>query len=395
MSGTTGVETTGPARGLLLLLAAAGGLSVANLYYAQPLAAEMATSLQAKPAEVGSALMSTQVGYAIGMILLVPLGDGRERRSMIVTTLLAAVPALLLMASAQSIPALVASSFLVGVASSVPQMILPYAVDLVPLQERGKVVGTIMAGLLSGILLSRTAAGALGAVLGWRAVFVIAAVMMASLAGVLRAAIPRREPATRIPYGTILRSLATVFRDQPVLRRRALVGALGFASFSVFWSMLSFQLAQIGYGSATAGIFGAIGIVGVFVAPVAGRFATGDHPGRINVAALLLTAASFGLFALAHHSLVLIGLGVVLLDAGVQASHLTNQTVIFGLAPELRSRINALYMVTYFAGGAIGTVAASYAWSQGKWPAVCSTGAVFALAAMLPLIGERRLTKSA
>ncbi|AKU99260.1 Major facilitator superfamily (MFS_1) transporter [Labilithrix luteola] len=375
-------------------MAVASGLSAANLYYAQPLAAEMAQSLSARPAAVGGAMMSTQVGYAIGMILLVPLGDGRERRSMIVTTLLAAVPALLLVASAQSIPALVMSSFLVGVASSVPQMILPYAVDLVPVEDRGKVVGTIMAGLLSGILLSRTAAGALGAVLGWRAVFVIAAVMMASLAGVLRAAIPKREPATHLPYRAILGSLATVFRDQPVLRRRALVGALGFASFSVFWSMLSFQLAQIGYGSATAGVFGAIGIVGVFVAPVAGRFATGDRPSRINVAALLLTAASFGLFALSGHSLVLIGLGVVLLDAGVQASHLTNQTVIFGLAPALRSRINALYMVTYFAGGALGTVAASYAWSEGKWPAVCLTGAAFALAAMLPLIGERRLAKS-
>jgi predicted MFS family arabinose efflux permease len=170
---------------------------------------------------------------------------------------------------------------------------------------------------------------------------------------------------------------------------RALVGGLGFASFSVFWSTLSFQLSRIGYGSATAGTFGVIGITGVFVAPLAARWASGGNPARINVLALLATAASFAVFYAGARSLLAIGIGVVLLDAGVQANQLTNQTVILGLAPELRSRVNALYMVGYFAGGALGTALASIAWSLGAWPAVCACGGILALLGMLPLVGEQ------
>lgn len=374
----------------MLLLALAAGLSVANLYYAQPLAAAMAQSLAVPAAAVGTALMATQLGYALGMVLIVPLGDGRERRQTIVLTLLGSVPALLLLAASRSIVMLTSASLLVGLASSVPQLILPYAVDLAPREDRGKVVGTVMTGLLAGILLSRTVSGALGAVLGWRMVYAVAAALMLGLAVVIRTAVPPRRPERALPYLETLRSLATVWRTEPVLRRRAVVGGLGFASFSVFWSMLSFQLATFGYGSATAGMFGAIGLAGILVAPIAARKATGDAPSRLNVTALIATALSFGIFAVGARSLFLIGAGVVLLDAGVQANHLTNQTVIFGLAPELRSRLNALYMVGYFAGGALGTVAASAAWSFGRWPAVCALGGALALLGMLPLRGEPR-----
>lgn len=377
-------------RSLLSLLAVAAGLSVANLYYAQPLAARMAAELGVLPESVGAALVATQIGYALGMVLLVPLGDSRERRGTIVATLAAAVPALLAVAAARSVPLLTVSFLAVGVASSVPQMILPFAVDLAPPADRGRVVGLVMSGLLTGILLSRTASGALGAVLGWRAVFVCAAVLMALLAIVLRLSLPRREPSGAIRYGALLRSLVEVLRTQPVLRRRAVVGALGMGSFSVFWSMLSFELARQGYGSATAGLFGVVGVAGIVAGPLAARFATGENPSRLNVAALVAVALSFGVMWLGATSLVVLGLGVVLLDAGAQASHLTNQTVIFGLAPELRSRLNALYMVVYFAGGALGTAVASVAWSFGAWPAVCATGGAFALLGLLPLIGEKR-----
>ena len=372
----------------MLLLASSAGLGAANLYYAQPLAARMAGDLHAEAKDVGAALVATQVGYALGMLLLVPLGDGRERRRVIVTTVASAVPALLLVAIAPSVPALAASSLLVGLASSVPQMIVPYAVDLAPAEARGKVVGTVMAGLLTGILLSRTASGALGAVLGWRAVFVLAACVMAALAVVLRVAIPAREPTQRMAYGAILRSLGRVVTEQPVLRRRAFVGAMGFGAFSVFWSMLSFELAEHGHGSATAGLFGVIGVAGILVAPVADRLAMKSRPSLLNVGALALVAASFLVFHVGAASLVAIGAGVVLLDAGSQASHLTNQTVLYGLAPELRSRLNALYMMAYFAGGGAGTAAASVAWSLGKWPLVCAAGAAFAIAGALPVLRE-------
>jgi predicted MFS family arabinose efflux permease len=376
-------------RPLLLLLAVAAGLAAANLYYGQPLAAAIGESLRAPAAAIGTALTATQVGYALGMILLVPLGDARERRSLVVTTLACSVPALLLVAASPSVSGLIASSLLVGASSSVVQMIVPYAVDLAPVEQRGRVVGTVMSGLFAGILLSRTASGALGAAFGWRAVYVVAAVVMAALGLLLRLVMPAREPAERLAYRDVLRSLGTVVKTQPVLRRRAVIGALGFASFSVFWSMLSYHLKDLGHGSATAGLFGAIGIVGVVVAPLVGGLATGPRPSRINVAALLVAALSFAVFFLGASSLVAVGVGVVLLDLGVQANLLTNQTVIYGLNPELRSRLNAVYMVVYFVGGAGGTVAGALAWSAGGWPAVCATGALLALAGMLPLLGGK------
>lgn len=376
-------------RPLLLLLAFAAGLAVANLYYGQPLAAAIGESLDAPVAAIGTALTATQIGYALGMILLVPLGDARERRSLVVTTLACSVPALLLIAMSRSVPALIASSMLVGASSSVVQMIVPYAVDLAPVEQRGRVVGTVMSGLFAGILLSRTASGALGAAFGWRAVYLIAAGAMALLGIVLRLVLPKRQPSVRLAYREVLRSLVVVVRTQPVLRRRAVVGALGFASFSVFWSMLSYHLKNLGHGSGTAGLFGAIGVVGVVVAPLVGGYATGPRPSRINVAALLLCAASFAVFSFGAASLVAVGVGVVLLDLGVQSNLLTNQTVIYGLDPALRSRINAVYMVVYFLGGAGGTVAGAVAWSSGGWRAVCATGAVLALAGVLPLLGGK------
>lgn len=369
----------------MLLLAIAGGVAVANLYYAQPLAAQMAASFGVTAGAIGTALVATQIGYTLGMTLLVPLGDGRERRRVILVTVIAAVPALLLLSAAPNVPVLAISSLIVGLVSSVPQMILPYAVNLLPNSERGRVVGTIMSGLLIGILLSRTASGALGQWLGWRAVFITAAVLMAVLAVILRATIPEQQPEARLPWSAIMKSLVSVWRTQPILRRRAVVGGMGFASFSVFWSTLSFQLANVGYGSAMAGTFGVIGIAGVIVAPQVAKRATGENPSRFNVIALVATALSFALFALFSHSLIGLGVGVVLLDAGVQANHLTNQTVIFGVAPELRSRLNALYMVGYFIGGSIGTGLAAAAWSLGGWPAVCAVGGALALVGILPL----------
>lgn len=373
-------------RPLLLLLAFAAGLAAANLYYGQPLAAAIGASLDAPATAIGTALTATQVGYALGMILLVPLGDARERRSLVVTTLACSVPALLLISVSRSVPALIASSLLVGASSSVVQMLVPYAVDLAPVEQRGRVVGTVMSGLFGGVLLSRTVSGALGAAFGWRTVYVLAAGAMACLALVMRTLLPARAPAVRLPYREVLRSLAGVVKTQPELRRRAVVGAFGFASFSVFWSMLSYHLKGLGHGSGTAGMFGAIGIVGVLVAPFVGGLATGPRPSRINVGALLLCAASFAVFFFGASSLIAIGVGVVLLDAGVQANLLTNQTVIYGLDPALRSRINAVYMVGYFLGGAAGTVAGALAWSGGGWRAVCATGAVLSLAGILPLL---------
>jgi predicted MFS family arabinose efflux permease len=371
----------------LPLLAVIAGVSAANLYYAQPLAAMMAGALRVSAARIGLALMLCQLGYALGMLLLVPLGDGRERRGLMLKTALVASSMLLLVAVAPNFPALAAASFLVGFTSSLPQMALPFAVGLVPAAERGRAIGLVMGGLLTGILLSRTASGALAALVGWRTTFACAAGLMLALAAAIRLGLPAQHPHEPMPWGAILRSLSSVVGREPQLRRHALVGAFDFASFSVFWSILSFHLAKLGHGSETAGLFGVLGLSGIVAAPIVGRLAGKVRPTAINGVGLLSAALAFAVFGAGASSLIWLGAGVVLLDAGVQATHLANQTILFGLSPQSRNRINAVYMVSFFVGGALGTVLAALVWEAWGWTGVCVLGAGCALAGLLPLVG--------
>jgi len=371
------------------LLAVVAGVAVANLYYAQPMAAMMADALKVSPAALGVAMMLCQIGYALGMLLLVPLGDGRERRGLMVTTALASAVTLVLMAVAPSYAVVAALSLVLGFASCLPQLAVPFAVGLVPAEQRGRAIGVVMGGLLTGILLSRTASGVLAGVVGWRATFALAAGLMGLTAALIRVALPAQRPAQPLAWRAILASLLGVVRDEPLLRRQALVGALGFAAFSTFWSTLSFHVTRLGYGSKTAGLFGMIGVVGVAAAPIVGRLAGRVRPTLINQVGLAAMVVSFLVFAAGAHSLVVLAVGVVLLDAGSQSSHLANQTIIFGLNPTLRNRINAIYMVTFFVGGALGTAAAAVAWEQGGWTGVCVLGGAFAVAGQVPLLFRR------
>ena len=375
--------------GRVPLLAVVAGIAVANLYYAQPLAAMMADALHVSAAALGVAMMLCQIGYARGMLLLVPLGDGRERRRLMVTTALASAVTLLMMSIAPSYPAVAALSLVLGFASCLPQLAVPFAVGLVPSEQRGRAIGVVMGGLLTGILLSRTVSGVLAGVVGWRATFALAAALMAATAALIRLALPPQRPAQPLAWRAILASLLDVIRSQPLLRRQALVGALGFAAFSAFWSTLSFHVTRLGYGSKTAGMFGMIGVVGVAAAPIVGRLAGRVRPTSINQAGLAAIVASFAVFAAGARSLVVLGLGVVLLDAGSQSSHLANQTIIFGLNPALRNRINAIYMVSFFVGGARGTALAAVAWEHAGWTGVCVLGAALAAAGQLPLLLRR------
>ena len=384
------VETTGAAlrpgrRGSLILLSVAAGFGVANLYYAQPLAATMASSLGVSAGAIGLSLMACQLGYALGMLLLVPLGDGRERRRLMVQTTLATSVSALLVALSSRYAVLVAASALLGFSSCLPQMALPFAVGLVSREERGAAIGTVMTGLLTGILLSRTASGLLAAALGWRGTFVGAALLMAMLALFLRLSLPAQWPPEPLPWRAVVVSLPRVLRAEPLLRRHALLGALGFASFSMFWATLSFQLAALGQGPRTAGLFGALGLAGIAAAPLVGRHAERLGTARVNAAALSVLAVSFLVSFLASRSLPGLAMAAILLDLGMQANHLTNQTVIFGLTPTLRNRINAVYMVVFFVGGAVGTTLGALAWEVARWKGVCFAGAFFSLAGLLLL----------
>jgi predicted MFS family arabinose efflux permease len=382
---TTGASVRPRRPGLLLLLSVAAGLGVANLYYAQPLAATMASALHVSAGEIGLSLMACQLGYALGMLLVVPLGDGRERRRLMVQATLATAASALLVAFSSTYALLVIASAVLGFSCCLPQMAVPFAVGVVDREERGAAIGAVMTGLLTGILLSRTASGLLAAAIGWRATFVGAALLMTLMALVLRLALPPQRPPEPLAWRAVVVSLPGVLRAEPLLRRHALLGALGFASFSIYWSTLSFQLAALGHGPRTAGLFGVLGLAGVAVAPFIGRHAERLGPTRVNATALSILAASFVVSSLASRSLPGLALGAILLDVGMQANHLTNQTVIFGLTPALRNRINAVYMVVFFVGGAVGTTLGSWAWEVAHWKGVCLAGASISLSGLLLL----------
>ncbi len=372
-------------RGLLWLLAVAAGVTVANLYYCQPLLAMMGASFGASAHGIGLVAVFTQAGYAAGMLFIIPLGDSEERRRLIVLAAAASTLALLGVALAPSLGALWLASFVLGLTTAVPQLAVPYAAALVPAADRGRSVGKVMSGLLIGILLSRTASGLVGQHLGWRATFMLAALAMAVFTVVLRLRLPLQQPQQRIRYSELLRSLPRLLRREPLLRRHALLGALALAAFSAFWTTLVFLLGAppYHYGADVAGLFGLVGVAGALVAPVAGRIADRHGTRLVNLLALCCVLVSWVVFALLWRSLAGLALGVVLLDLGVQANHISNQTRVLGLSAEGRNRMNAVYMVLYFIGAAAGSFLGASAWSAFGWAGVSGLGVALSLAALV------------
>ena len=360
---------------LLWLLAVAAGASVASLYYCQPLLALLAADFSTTERGAGLVPTLTQAGYAAGMLLVVPLGDTAERRRLIVLAALCSAAALLAVAAAPSLAFLCAASFALGLVSVVPQLAVPFAAGIVPAAERGRSVGKVMSGLLVGILLSRTVSGLVGAHLGWRAIYLIAAAVTLLLALALRIFLPRQEPALRLSYPRLLASLPGLLRE-PLLRRHAILGALALAAFSAFWTTLTFLLEAPPFrlGSDAAGAFGVVGVAGALAAPFAGRLADRIGTRAVNGLALLLVLVSYCVFAAASTSLVLLGVGVVLLDLGVQANHISNQTRILGLSADARNRLNSVYMAIYFTGAAAGSALSSHAYASWRWAGVSALG---------------------
>lgn len=351
------------------------------MYYNQPLLAQIGNSFAGNAAYLP---MFTQIGTGVGMLLFVPLGDMFERRRLIVTMCLASACATLLAAVAPSMWILAVVSALVGMTSIIPHLILPFAAQISEPEQRGKVVGTVLGGLLIGILLARTASGLLGAQFGWRAVYVMAAALMLLLAAVLRQRLPASPPALAFRYGELLRSIVGFVRDEPLLRQASLIGGMLFGAFSVFWATLVFRLAAapLHYGARTAGLFGLIGAAGAMVAPVAGRITDRRSPRYTVGIGICVTILSYVCFWLFGGSMAGLITGVILLDLGVQAGHVANQTRIYSLIPEARGRLNTVYMVMYFAGGALGSALGAYGWSRAGWSGVCAAGLCLGLAAL-------------
>lgn len=370
---------------LLWIMAIASGLAVANLYYNQPLLADMATSFGISRDQAGYISTFTQIGYALGMLLFVPLGDIRERRKLISTLLILVTISLLGAAASTHIVWMYIASFAIGLTTVVPQILVPFSAQLATPEQRGKVIGTVMSGLLFGILLARTISGLIGGTWGWRWMYGIAAIMMFVLFLVLRRKLPHVEPLMKSTYSELLVSIGGLIRQYAVLREGALIGALNFASFSVFWTSLSFYLEgePYHYSSQIAGLFGLVGVVGALGAPIVGRIADRIQPKWIIGAMIVVTLISFAFFGWLGGTLIGLMIGIVLLDLGVQGAQVSNQARIYALNDNARSRLNTVLMVSTFVGGAIGSSVSSYMWKIGGWSAVSLSGGVFMLLSLL------------
>ncbi|MBV9773409.1 MAG: MFS transporter [Gemmatimonadetes bacterium] len=377
------------------LLSAVGALAVANLYYSQPLLADIARYFRVPASRVGIVSTLTQVGYAVGILLFVPLSDVRERRGLIVVMLGAVAVALTGVALAPSLGWLAAASFAMGATTVVPQLIVPFAAGLAAPGSRGRVVGLVMSGILIGVLGARTVSGVVGSALGWRAMFGLAAGLMLALSLWAGRRLPHAPPAASLRYGQLLRSLLPLARGEPVLREAAILAGLGFAAFSAFWTTLVFRLETppLHYGARTAGGFGLVGIVGALTAPFVGRLSERRSPRTTVGVGIGVGIAAYLCFFLAGSTLAGLVVGVILLDAGAQTTGVSNQARIYGLPAELHGRLNTVYMVAYFVGGALGSLLGAWAWGRWGWEGVCGVGLGMLLAALgVYLAGSRKLT---
>ncbi|GAA1979489.1 MFS transporter [Nocardiopsis rhodophaea] len=384
-------HTGGIARSTLILMAIACGLSVAGNYFAQPLVEAIRTDLGLGPTLAGLVVTAAQAGYALGLVFLVPLGDLLERRRLAV--ILTALTALLLAFTAASSNGmmLLVGTALTGLCSVAAQIVVPYAATLAAPEAKGKAVGTVMSGLLLGILLSRTAAGLLAEAGTWRTVYWINAVLMAIMALALWRALPSLRTPTSLSYAALLRSVATLLRTEPVLRIRCYLGFFSFAAFGVLWTAIGFLLATAPYNwtEAAIGLFGLVGAAGALMAISAGRLADRGHVHWVTGAGALLLALSWIPMAAGTTSLIALLIGVIVLDLAVQAVHISNQNVVYAIRPEARNRLNSAYMTSYFLGGAIGSAVTSSVRVTYGWGGVCAVGALVSVLAFLVWAADR------
>lgn len=359
----------------LYLMSASAGLIVANLYYNQPLLAQIADTFGVTESAVSNVALSTQLGYAFALFFIIPLGDKISTNKILRLDFLVMILSLLAAAMSTSLPLLIISSFLIGFTSVLPQMFVPMAAQLSDEASRGRAIGIVMSGLLIGILGSRVLSGLIGAQFGWRSVYYGGAVIMVALFILLKMKLPNVRPTYKGTYGSLMKSLLFYFKSEPLLRIAALRGALSFAALSAFWTTLVFLLKDsFGYGSGVAGTFGLLGVAGALAATVVGKMNNKVSKNKIIIVSAVLMILSWGIFSLSAHSLLGLIIGAVLIDLGMQALHITNQNIIFSTNPQARNRVNTIYMVGFFLGGAIGTTLGAMAWQHYGWTGVSILG---------------------
>jgi predicted MFS family arabinose efflux permease len=387
------VETTTSSpvigRATTLVMAIGCGVAAATVYCNQPMLGIMEAAFPRQVWITDLVPMATQLGFAVGLLLLVPLGDRIDRRSLILLQLTALGFSLAAAALAPDARALVVVSALVGITSSVAQQIVPFAAELAEPSRRGATIGTVMSGLLCGMLLGRVVAGAVAEHYGWRAMYWLGLLLVTATGCLMAAVLPRSEVKTQAGYGELLKSLVILWRNEPAVRRATMIQGCLFGSFIAFWTILALQLdARYQLGAETAGLFGVVGIVGILFAPVAGRIADRKGPHAVIGLGSLIIAASWIIFA-TWDTVAGLLVGVILLDFGEQGALVSNQYVIYALRPEARNRLNTIFMGGMFVGGAIGSGGASLAWGVSGWPAVCFFGATLAAIALGSMMAKR------
>ncbi|MRT13480.1 MFS transporter [Enterobacteriaceae bacterium RIT711] len=366
---------------LIVLMSIATGLAVASNYYAQPLLDTIANAFSLSINQAGFIVTAAQLGYAAGLLLLVPLGDMFERRGLIVFMTLLAAGGMVIVALSQTLWMMILGTALTGLFSVVAQILVPLAATLAEPAKRGKVVGTIMSGLLLGILLARTVAGLLASLGGWRTVYWVASVLMVLMALALWRGLPKVKTETHLNYPQLLSSVFSLFIKNPLLRTRALLGCLTFANFSILWTSMAFLLASppFNFSDGMIGLFGLAGAAGALGARPAGGFADKGKAHLTTTIGLVLLLLSWIATAMGQYSVIALIIGILVLDLTVQGVHITNQTVIYRMMPDARNRLTAGYMTSYFIGGAAGSVISASAYQHAGWNGVCAAGAIIAL----------------
>lgn len=373
-------------RSVVILFAIAAGLSVANVYFAHPLLDVVAHEFRISHASVGLVVAATQTGYALGLLLLVPLGDLLDRRRLIVSQLLLSALALIIVAFAPTIGVLLVSMVTVGLLAVVVQTLVAFAASLAAPTERGQVVGTVTSGVVLGILLARVVAGLLADLAGWRSVYLTSAVVTFLMAVVLFRILPDHQPAgSRPSYPQLLRSVFALFVEEPILRIRAGIALLIFASFSVFWTSLVLVLSAppLSMSQTAIGMFGLAGVAGALAAGRTGGLVDRGWAHWTTGLGLSLLLASWIPIGFTQQSLAALIVGVILLDLAIQAVHVTNQSLIFTVRPEARSRLVAGYMVFYSLGSGLGSLTSTFAFASRGWTGVCLLGASYSTLALL------------
>ncbi len=372
-------------------MAFACGAIVANLYYAQPLLETIAHSLHTSPSTTSLVVAVTQGGYALGLFFIVPLGDIFNKKKLISRMLVGTSAALLLVALSPSTSVFMIGSALVGTSAVVAQVIVPYASVLAPPAERGRVVGVVMSGLLLGILSARTLSGIVAQAFGWQSVYVIASVITLLLAAGLAKFLPVTDVRSDLSYPQLIKSVVTLMRTERQLRIRSLYGFLGFGMFSVFWASAALLLSKppYSYNNAVIGLFGLVGIAGALAANLAGKRSDKGLARRSTLLFVLACLVAYVTLTIAPYALFVLLAATILLDLGVQGTHITNQAIIFSLNPEARSRLSSAYMTSYFIGGSVSSAISSVAFATGGWLAVGLVGTTLAAASLLLWTLER------